>query len=40
MIRCRYCKTEFEHNGRVELQQCPECKARLVCDSPYHKEGE
>jgi DNA-directed RNA polymerase subunit RPC12/RpoP len=30
-IICPYCSTEFEHNGKVELQKCPGCGAELLC---------
>lgn len=29
-IRCPYCEREFKHNGKLELQQCPDCGAKLV----------
>jgi tRNA(Ile2) C34 agmatinyltransferase TiaS len=30
-IKCPYCGTEFEHNGKPELQKCPKCGAELLC---------
>lgn len=29
LIKCRYCQTEFEHNGEG-LQVCPGCQAKLI----------
>ena len=30
MIVCKYCGTKFKHNGRIELQPCPKCGAKLI----------
>jgi len=29
-VKCPYCPTTFEHNGKEELQVCPKCKAKLL----------
>lgn len=29
-IRCRFCLTEFEHNGKNEFQTCPKCGTELM----------
>lgn len=29
-IICPYCDTEFRHNGKEELQECPGCHAKLI----------
>lgn len=34
IITCRYCGTKFPHSGRVELQVCPGCGAKLLTNPP------
>lgn len=34
IITCRYCGTKFPHSGKVELQVCPGCGAKLLIDPP------
>lgn len=34
MIKCPYCGTYFEHDGKEEYQVCPKCDEKLICAMP------